>query len=70
MKAYGGVEVWIYKSRVCHISGEVTDIPPRRPGSMPGHVEFMSDKVALGVGFLRAIRFPLPILIQSTAPHS
>jgi hypothetical protein len=28
------------------------------------------DKVALGAGFLRVLRFPLPILIPLTAPHS
>jgi hypothetical protein len=30
----------------------------------------MVDKVALGPGFLRVLRFPLPILISPTAPHS
>jgi hypothetical protein len=31
---------------------------------------FVVDKVALGEGFLRLLRFPLPILIPPTAPHS
>jgi hypothetical protein len=30
---------------------------------------FVIDKVALGQGFLRVLRFPLPILIPLTAPH-
>jgi hypothetical protein len=35
-----------------------------------GHVGFVVDKVALGAGLLRALRFPLTILIPPTAPHS
>jgi hypothetical protein len=47
----------------------VVGFPPRRANSDPrsGHVRFVVDKVA---GFLRVFRFPLPILIPPTAPHS
>jgi hypothetical protein len=31
---------------------------------------FVVDKMTLGVGFLRVLRFPLPILIPPTVPHS
>jgi hypothetical protein len=44
---------------------------PQRLGFNPrsGHVGFVVDIVALGEGFLRVLRFPLPILIPSTAPY-
>jgi hypothetical protein len=50
----------------------VTGIPSRRPWIEPrsGHVGFVVDKVALGQVFFRVLRFPLPILIPPTAPHS
>jgi hypothetical protein len=50
----------------------VAGFPQRRPGFEPGsgHVGFMVDKVALGVGFLRVLRFPLTILIPPTATLS
>jgi hypothetical protein len=35
-----------------------------------GHVGFVEDKVTLGAGLLRILRFPLPIPIPPTAPHS
>jgi hypothetical protein len=43
--------------------------PTRRPGFEPrsSHVGSVVDKVA---DFLRVLRFPLPILIPPTAPHS
>jgi hypothetical protein len=43
--------------------------PPRRPGFEPGsgHVEFVVDKVA---GFLRVLRFPLPIFIPPISAQS
>jgi hypothetical protein len=31
---------------------------------------FVVDKSGVGAGFLRVLRFPLPILILPTAPHS
>jgi hypothetical protein len=46
----------------------VAGFPPRRPGS--GHVGFVMDEVALGAGFLRVLRFPLPIFIPPIAPQS
>jgi hypothetical protein len=39
------------------------------PGSSPV-VGFVVSKVTLGAGFLRILRFLLPILISSTAPYS
>jgi hypothetical protein len=39
-----------------------------QPGS--SHVGFMVDEVALRQVFSRVLRFPLPILIPPTAPHS
>jgi hypothetical protein len=50
----------------------VAGFPPRRPGLEPGsgHVRFVLDEGALEAGFLRVLRFPLPILIPLTAPHS
>jgi hypothetical protein len=44
----------------------------RGPGFDPesGHVGFVVDNVALGAGFLRVLRFPLPIFIPPIAPQS
>jgi hypothetical protein len=49
----------------------VASFPPRRPGFEPGcgNVEFVVDK-AHWEGFLRVLRFPLPIFIAPTAPQS
>jgi hypothetical protein len=33
------------------------------------HVGFMVDKSGIGAGFLRVLRFPLSIIIPSTAPY-
>jgi hypothetical protein len=33
-------------------------------------VGFVVNKVGTEAGFLRVLRFPLPILIPQTAPHS
>jgi hypothetical protein len=42
------------------------------PGSNPGLVmwEFVMDKSGAGAGFLRELRFPLPIYIPSASPQS
>jgi hypothetical protein len=45
---------------------QVADLPPRRPGFDPGsvHVGFWVDKVALGQGFPRVLRFsPLNFIL-------
>jgi hypothetical protein len=34
------------------------------------HVGFVVDKVELGAGFLRVLRFPLPIFIPTISPQS
>jgi hypothetical protein len=40
-------------------------VPPRRPGFEPGssHVRSVVDKPAPGEGFLRVLRFPLPLIL-------
>jgi hypothetical protein len=50
----------------------VADFPPRRPEFKPGsgQVEFVVDKVAVGAGFLRVLRFPLPIFNPTNSPSS
>jgi hypothetical protein len=50
----------------------VAGFPPLRPGFKPRscYVRYMVDKVALGAGFLRVLRFPLPILIPLNAWYS
>jgi hypothetical protein len=50
----------------------VAGFPPRRPGFNPrsGYVGFVVDEMALRQGFLRALRFPLPVIIPPTAPYS
>lgn len=42
------------------------------PGSIPGpgHMGFVTEKVALGAGFLKVLGFPFQILFPLTAPHS
>jgi hypothetical protein len=42
------------------------------PGSKPGLVmwNFVVDKSGAGAGFLRELRFPLPIYIPSASPES
>jgi hypothetical protein len=42
------------------------------PGSNPGLVmwDFVMDKSGAGAGFLRELRFPLPIYIPSASPQS
>jgi hypothetical protein len=42
------------------------------PGSNPGLVmwDFVMDKSGAGAGFLRELRFPLPIYIKSASPQS
>jgi hypothetical protein len=42
------------------------------PGSNPGQVmwDFVMDRSGAGVGFLRELRFPLPICIPSASPQS
>jgi hypothetical protein len=42
------------------------------PGSNPGLVmwDFVMDKSGAGVGFLRELRFPLPIYIPYASPQS
>jgi hypothetical protein len=42
------------------------------PGSNPGLVmwDFVMDKSGAGEGFLRELRFPLPIYIPSASPQS
>jgi hypothetical protein len=45
--------------------------PPRGvPGSSPGNMEFVVDKVVLGQVFSEYYDFPLSILISLIAPHS
>jgi hypothetical protein len=51
----------------------VAGFPPRRPGfKNPGLVmkDFVMDKSGAGAGFLRELRFPLPIYIPSASPQS
>lgn len=45
--------------------------PPRRAGFEPrsGPVGFVVDRSGAGVGLLRVLLFPLPLLIPTTAPH-
>jgi hypothetical protein len=42
------------------------------PGSNPGLVlwDFVMDKSGVAAGFLRELRFPLPIYIPSASPQS
>jgi hypothetical protein len=50
----------------------VAGFPPRRPGfdSGSGQVGFVVKKSGPGAGFLRVLRFPLPIFIPPIAPQS
>jgi hypothetical protein len=46
----------------------VAGFPPRRPGSRPGRArEVCGGQSGTGVGFLRVLRFPLPIIIPPTS---
>jgi hypothetical protein len=49
----------------------VAGFPPRWPGSNAGLVmwDFVMDKSCAGAGFLRELRFPLPIYIPSASPQ-
>jgi hypothetical protein len=46
--------------------------PPRRPGFKlgSGMWDFVMDKIGVGAGFLRELRFPLPIYIPCASPQS
>jgi hypothetical protein len=60
-------------SKIYKFKRLVAGFPPRRPGFKPGssHVGFVVGKVALGqVGFLRVLRFPMPIFIPPISPQS
>jgi hypothetical protein len=45
---------------------------PRRPGfrSCPTSYGMCGEHSGSGAGILREVRFPLPVLITPTAPHS
>jgi hypothetical protein len=56
-----------------HSSGGLSPASHRGgPGSNPGLVmwDFVMDKSEFGAGFLRELRFPLPICIPSASPQS
>jgi hypothetical protein len=56
----------------CAYHLELTDQFCGGPGSNPGLVmwDFVIDKSDAGTGFLRELRFPLPIYIPSASPRS
>jgi hypothetical protein len=61
------------RERPRHISGGYSPASHRgRPGSNPGLIiwDFVMDKRGAGAGFLRELRFPLPIYIPSASPQS
>jgi hypothetical protein len=56
---------------LCHTSGLlVAGFPPRRAGFDPGSCGICGGLSDTGADFLRLLRFPLPILIPPTTPHS
>jgi hypothetical protein len=48
----------------------VTGFPPRRPRFEPRPCGICGGQSGTEAYFLRVLRFPLPIIIPSTAPHS
>jgi hypothetical protein len=63
----------LYDVRSRHTSGGQSPASHRGgPGSIPGLVmwDFVMDKRGAGTGFLRELRFPLPIYIPSGSPQS
>jgi hypothetical protein len=57
--------------RSCSAEAASCRLPKQRPGFEPRWgVWFVVDEVALRQVFLRVLRFPLPIVILPTAPHS
>jgi hypothetical protein len=53
-----------------YLSRLVAGFPPRRPGvqTRVGMWDFVMDKSGAGAGFLRELRFTLPIYIPSCSP--
>jgi hypothetical protein len=65
-------KIQVYGVVVLQLRRLVVGFPPRRAEIEPrsGHVRFVVDRVVLGQSFRRVFRFPLPVLIPPTAPHS
>jgi hypothetical protein len=61
-----------FGNRPCHSSGGYSPASHHgAPGSSPVRpCGIRGGQSGAGAGFLRVLRFPLPILIPSTAPHS
>jgi hypothetical protein len=80
MKAYGGVDVQIHIFLTsAPVGGEWSALRPGRftpgkelPGSNPDLImwDFVMDKSGAGAGFLRELRFPLPIYNPPASPQS
>jgi hypothetical protein len=68
---FSGLQCVAFQKAVLYPRRLVAGLTLRWPGFDPesGHIGFMGDKVALG-SLLRALRFPLPVLIQPSAPCS
>jgi hypothetical protein len=62
----------VYYVHQHQLSGNWFEVREWRPGFEPrsGHLGFVVDKVTVGQIFFRVLRFPLPIFIPPTAPHS
>jgi hypothetical protein len=70
------LNISLYSSRLStsprHLRRLVADFPPRR-ARVRAHVRscgICCGQSGTGAGFLPVLRFPLPILIPPTAPHS
>jgi hypothetical protein len=62
-------------SGICHLTAPklkrlVAGFPPRRPGFDPGSTGICDGQSGAGAGFLRVLRFPLPIFIPKITPQS
>jgi hypothetical protein len=60
---------WNPGRRPCHIRRLVAGFPPRRSIQIRS-CGICDGQRGTGAGFLRVLRFPLPIVIPPTAPHS
>jgi hypothetical protein len=61
----------VKRRRVPYVKRLIASFPPRRSGFASGQAcGVCGGQSGIGAGFLRVLRFPLPIIIPSISPSS